>query len=149
MDFGLSDEHSALQDAARQFVERHYPPRQAKEWDKTNTYPHLLLKAMAEIGWFGLAFPAEAGGDGGGPIELAIVTEQLGRASLDIAMCFVGTLIPSLTIFLAVGSSATTLLAGFDGRPRRVWAMVVIDSPVTFFYLFRGDGRAEQSSPDS
>ena len=49
------------------FVERHYPPRQAKEWDKTNTYPHLLLKAMAEIGWFGLAFPAEAGGDGGGP----------------------------------------------------------------------------------
>ncbi len=99
MDFGLSDEHSALQDAARQFVERHCPPRQAKEWDETNTYPHQLMKAMAEIGWFGLAFPAEAGGDGGGPIELAIVTEQLGRASLDIAMCFVGTLIPSLTIF--------------------------------------------------
>ena len=49
MDFGLSDEHSALQDAARQFVERHCPPRQAKEWDETNTHPHQLLKAIAPI----------------------------------------------------------------------------------------------------
>lgn len=99
MDFGLSEEHSALQDAARQFVDRHCPPRQAKEWDETNTYPHQLMKAMAEIGWFGLAFPVEAGGDGGGPMELAIIAEQLGRASLDIAMCYIGTLIPALTVF--------------------------------------------------
>jgi alkylation response protein AidB-like acyl-CoA dehydrogenase len=99
MDFGLSDEHAALQDAARKFVDRHCPPRQAKEWDETNTYPDQLLKAMAEMGWFGLAFPEEAGGDGGGPVELTLIAEQLGRASLDIAMCFIGTLIPALTIF--------------------------------------------------
>ena len=99
MDFGLSDEHAALQDAARKFVDRHCPPRQAKEWDETSTYPGQLFKAMAEMGWYGLAFPEDAGGDGGGPIELAIVAEQLGRASLDIAMCFIGTLIPALTVY--------------------------------------------------
>ena len=99
MDFALSDEHAALQDAARKFVDRHCPPRQAKEWDETSTYPAQLFKAMAEMGWYGLAFPEEAGGEGGGPVELAIVAEQLGRASLDIAMCFIGTLIPALTIY--------------------------------------------------
>ena len=68
MDFGLSAEHAALQDVARQFVDRHCPPRRAKEWDDTNAYPEELFKAMAEMGWFGLPFPEEAGGDNGGPM---------------------------------------------------------------------------------
>jgi alkylation response protein AidB-like acyl-CoA dehydrogenase len=99
MDFDLSPEHAALQAAARQFVDRECPPRQAKEWDEANAYPAELFKAMADVGWFGLAFPVEAGGDGGGAMELTLIAEQLGRASLDIAMCYVGTLIPGLTVY--------------------------------------------------
>ncbi|MET0821315.1 MAG: acyl-CoA dehydrogenase family protein [Aeromicrobium sp.] len=99
MDFGLSDEHAALQQVARQFVDRHCPPTRAKEWDDANAYPAELFKAIADIGWLGLPFPEEAGGDDGGPLELAIIAEQLGRASLDVAMCFIGTLIPSLTVY--------------------------------------------------
>src|SRR5215471_11224645 len=58
---------------------------------------------MAEMGWFALAFgdgdgDGDGGGEGGGPAELAIIAEQLGRSSLDVAMCFIGTLIPALTI---------------------------------------------------
>jgi alkylation response protein AidB-like acyl-CoA dehydrogenase len=99
MDFGLSTEQAALQDVARQFVDRHCPPRQAKEWDETNAYPEELFKSMAEMGWFGLPFPEKAGGADGSPMELAIIAEQLGRASLDVAMCYIGTLIPALTIY--------------------------------------------------
>ena len=104
MDFGLSDEHAALQQTARQFVDRHCPPRLAKEWDETGTYPEHLIKAMAEMGWFALAFgdgdgDGDGGGEGGGPAELAIIAEQLGRSSLDVAMCYIGTLIPSLTVY--------------------------------------------------
>jgi alkylation response protein AidB-like acyl-CoA dehydrogenase len=103
VDFGLSDEHAALQETARSFVDRHCPPWQAKEWDETGMFPEHLIKAMADLGWFALAFPdgEDGGGDDGaegGPVELAIIAEQLGRASLDVAMCFVGTLIPALTI---------------------------------------------------
>lgn len=98
MDFGLSEEHAALQDAARRFVDNECPPRQAKEWDETSAYPAQLFKAMADAGWFGLAFPEADGGDGGGPVELTLVAEQLGRASLDVTMSFIGTLIPALTI---------------------------------------------------
>ena len=101
MDFGLSDEHAALAATARAFVDRHCPPALAKEWDETGFFPEHLIKAMAEMGWFALAFPGEQDGDGGegGPAELAIIAEQLGRSSLDVAMCFIGTLIPALTIY--------------------------------------------------
>lgn len=99
MDFGLSAEQAALQEVARQFVDRHCPPRQAKEWDEAAVYPADLFKAIADIGWLGLPFPAAAGGDGGGAVELALIAEQLGRASLDIAMCYIGSLIPGLTVY--------------------------------------------------
>ncbi|GAC1405918.1 MAG: acyl-CoA dehydrogenase family protein [Mycobacterium sp.] len=99
MDFGLSAEHRALQDVARQFVERHCPATQAKEWDEASAYPAELFKAMAEMGWIGLPFPEEAGGDDGSPMELTIIAEQLGAASLDIAMCYIGSLIPALTVY--------------------------------------------------
>jgi alkylation response protein AidB-like acyl-CoA dehydrogenase len=99
MDFGLSPEHAALQGVARQFVERHCPPVQAKEWDEASAYPADLFKAMAAMGWIGLPFPAEAGGDDGSPMELTIIAEQLGAASLDIAMCYIGSLIPALTVY--------------------------------------------------
>jgi alkylation response protein AidB-like acyl-CoA dehydrogenase len=99
MDFGLSAEHTALQSVARQFVERHCPAVQAKEWDEAGAYPAELFKAMAAMGWIGLPFPAEAGGDDGSPMELTIIAEQLGAASLDIAMCYIGSLIPALTVY--------------------------------------------------
>jgi len=106
VDFGLSDEHAALQQTARAFVDRHCPPRLAMEWDEAGTFPEHLIKAMADLGWFALAFPdgdadgsgSESDGGEGGPAELAIIAEQLGRSSLDVAMCFIGTLIPALTI---------------------------------------------------
>src|ERR1700712_1372509 len=99
MDFGLSPEHAALQDVARQFVERHCPAVQAKEGDEQGAYPAELFKAMAAMGWIGLPSPAEAGGDDGSPMELTIIAEQLGAASLDIAMCYIGSLIPALTVY--------------------------------------------------
>ena len=99
MDFELSPEQQALQKVAGQFVDRQCPPAQAKRWDEENAYPAELFKSMAEMGWFALPFPAALGGDDGGPIEMVLLAEQLGRASLDVAMCYIGTLIPALTVF--------------------------------------------------
>ena len=99
MDFDLSEEQQALQKVAGQFVERQCPPEQAKRWDEENAYPEGLFKSMAEMGWFALPFPAQWGGDDGGPMEMVLIAEQLGRSSLDVAMCYIGTLIPALTVF--------------------------------------------------
>ncbi|ONH55591.1 acyl-CoA dehydrogenase [Frankia sp. CcI49] len=98
MDFGLTDEQSLLQKTAREFVTRTCPPERAKEWDESDTYPVELFTAMADLGWLSLPFPESIGGAEGGITELCILAEELGRASLDVAMCYAGTFIPGLTL---------------------------------------------------
>ncbi|OHV44635.1 acyl-CoA dehydrogenase [Pseudofrankia sp. BMG5.36] len=105
MDFGLTDEQRLLRETAREFVAKVCPPERAKAWDEAGTYPAELFTAMAELGWLSLPFPAALGGDDGGIVELCLLAEELGRASLDIAMCYAGTFIPGLTL-LRWGSAA-------------------------------------------
>jgi alkylation response protein AidB-like acyl-CoA dehydrogenase len=99
VDFGLTDEQEMLRTTAREFVADVCPAERAKEWDEQSTVPPELFKGMAEMGWFALPFAEEDGGDGGGPLELILIAEELGRASFDVAMCYIGVLIPGLTVF--------------------------------------------------
>jgi len=98
VDFGLSDEQQLLQETARRVVDEVCPPARAKEWDEHHHYPAELFRAFADLGWTSLAFPENEGGAGGGAAELAIITEELGRASLDIAQCFCLTLQAGLVL---------------------------------------------------
>ncbi len=83
---------------AQAFVRNVCPPEVAKQWDDDHHYPPELFEAFAEMGWFGLPFTTEVGGGGGTAIELAVVAEELGRSSLDIAQCFILTLMAGLVI---------------------------------------------------
>ncbi len=98
MDFGLTDEQALLQETARRFVREVCPPQRAKLWDETHHYPEELFRGFAEMGWFALPFPEVDGGGDGGAVELAILTEELGRASLDVAQCFCLTLQAGLLV---------------------------------------------------
>ncbi len=99
MDFGFTEEQEMLRATARQFVADVCPAERAKEWDEESAVPPELFKGMAELGWFSLPFAEEDGGDGGGPVELILIAEELGRASFDVAMCYIGVLIPGITVF--------------------------------------------------
>lgn len=99
MDFGLTDEQELLRQTARQFVADVCPAEQAKEWDEQSAVPPELFTGMADLGWFALPFAEDEGGDGGGPLELIVIAEELGRASFDVAMCYIGVLIPGITVF--------------------------------------------------
>ncbi len=94
MDFELSPEQRLLQETARSFVDGYIPPRTAKEWDESHHPPTELLRKMGELGWFAVAFSKADGGLGGTALDTAVIAEQLGRASLDVAMVFLGCLIP-------------------------------------------------------
>jgi alkylation response protein AidB-like acyl-CoA dehydrogenase len=99
MDFSLSDEQELLRSTVGDLVARTCPPEVAKTWDDESTPPDALQKALAAMDLFGLPFPPEFGGSGASPLELVLVAEQLGHASLDIAMCYSGRLIPTLAIY--------------------------------------------------
>ncbi len=105
MDFGLTEEQEMLRATARQFVADVCPAERAKEWDEESAVPPELFKGMADLGWFSLPFAEADGGDGGGPVELILIAEELGRASFDVAMCYIGVLIPGITVF-SWGSAA-------------------------------------------
>jgi alkylation response protein AidB-like acyl-CoA dehydrogenase len=98
MDFGLTDEQEMLRDTARRFVDDVCPPERAKAWDEAHHYPAELFRGFADLGWIELGFREEDGGAGGGAADLAIVTEELGRASLDVAQCFCLTLQAGLVL---------------------------------------------------
>ena len=74
---------------------------------------------------FGLPFPVEFGGAGATPTELVIVAEQLGHASLDVAMCYSGRLIPTLGIYEWGTDEQRTRLAPEITSGRRNYAVAI------------------------
>jgi butyryl-CoA dehydrogenase len=78
MDFGLSEEHLAIQEVAREFTEKKILPR-AAEFDQTGKMDFNLIREMGEAGFLGATIPEEYGGTGLDMLAYAIISEELGR----------------------------------------------------------------------
>jgi alkylation response protein AidB-like acyl-CoA dehydrogenase len=79
MDFRLDQDQLALQGAARDFLSKEVTSTVVRSaFESPDGDAPELHKKMAELGWLGIAVPEEHGGVGYGPIEQAVVCEQLG-----------------------------------------------------------------------
>ena len=83
--FELSEEYQDLSDTVRDFADTVVAPVSAKH-DEEHSFPYDVVKQMAEMGLFGLAFPEEFGGMGGDYFALALALEQLGRVDQSVAI---------------------------------------------------------------
>ena len=72
----LSDDHRAVQDAVRQFVQAEIAPH-AAAWDKSHQFPAAQLKGLAALGCYGVAVPCELGGAGLDYLALAVILEEI------------------------------------------------------------------------
>jgi len=72
----LSEDHLAVQDAVRAFVQAEITPH-AAAWDKGHTFPRDALRGLAELGCYGVAVPAEDGGAGLDYLALAVILEEV------------------------------------------------------------------------
>ena len=80
----VTPEHEFIRRSVREFVEAEIKPI-ANDLDRQNKeIPEHILKQMAELGYFGVIFPAEEGGMGLDYISMAIVTEELSRGWLSV-----------------------------------------------------------------
>ena len=80
MDFQFSDEQQSLQDSVKRFCEREYPFEKRQTLLRNEDgFDRAHWAAFAELGWLGAGLSEDEGGFGGGPIENAIILEQLGR----------------------------------------------------------------------
>jgi alkylation response protein AidB-like acyl-CoA dehydrogenase len=84
MDFALTADQQATQDLFRRFADEQIAPR-AQEVDEAAEFPRELFAKVAELGFFGMRYPAEAGGSGHDVVSYCLAVEELARASLSVA----------------------------------------------------------------
>lgn len=110
MEFDLSKPQKLLQQSARDFFARECPPPRVRELMATDTALHPeLWGAVADQGWLGIHLDESCGGLGLGPVELAVVAEEMGRA------CFPGPFLGTLW--------AATLAAAAGGKRKHAEAL--------------------------
>lgn len=72
----LSEDHRAVQDAVRAFVQDQITPF-AAEWDKSHQFPAEALKGLAALGCYGVAVPTDYDGAGLDYLALAVILEEI------------------------------------------------------------------------
>ncbi|MEA2418788.1 MAG: acyl-CoA dehydrogenase [Thermoleophilaceae bacterium] len=72
----FTDEHQQLREAIRRFVATELRPHVA-EWEDAEWFPNEVFTRMAELGYLGLKYPEQYGGEGGDYVHDAVLTEEL------------------------------------------------------------------------
>ena len=72
----LSEDHIAVQDAVRTYVQDRIAPNAAR-WDKEHHFPKAELKGLAALGCYGVAVPTEWDGAGLDYLALAVILEEV------------------------------------------------------------------------
>lgn len=79
MDFGYSDEQTALRDLAKQILEDHCSHEKLKTIEREpDWFARDAWAALAQASLLGVAIPESCGGSGLGLVELALLLEQVG-----------------------------------------------------------------------
>ncbi|MDT4937738.1 MAG: short-chain 2-methylacyl-CoA dehydrogenase [Pseudonocardiales bacterium] len=83
--FELSEEHETFRKVVREFAEVEIAPHVA-QWDRDHHLPLEIVRAMGDLGLFGLAAPEEFGGSGGDLTTLCVAIEEIGRIDQSIGV---------------------------------------------------------------
>ncbi|HYD27321.1 isobutyryl-CoA dehydrogenase [Brevundimonas sp.] len=130
MDFALTDDQRAIQDAARAFAEAELAPHSA-EWDETKHFPVDVMKHAAEMGFCGIYTGEEHGGMALGRVEAAVIFEELSRGDVSTAA------------FISIHNMATWMIDKFGSdelRARYVPSLVSMQKIASYCLTEPGSG---------
>lgn len=100
----FNEEHAMFREALRAFVEKELRPH-ADEWEDAGIFPTELFRTFGKLGYLGLRFPEEYGGQGLDYWYTAILCEEIVRShSLGIG---VGLLVQSEMATSVIGKYGT------------------------------------------
>jgi len=116
MDFGFSPEQDMLRQTARAFLAENCPTAVVRQLlEDERGYKPELWKDMADLGWLGLAFPEEYGGQGLGFVDLTVILEEMGAV-----------LLPS-PFFASVLLAGQTMLIGGSEAQKKTYLPKIAD----------------------
>jgi len=130
MDFALTEDQRAIQDAARAFAEAELAPHSA-EWDETKHFPVDVMRQAAEMGFCGIYTGEEHGGMALGRVESAVIFEELSRGDVSTAA------------FISIHNMATWMIDSVGSaelRARYVPALVSMDKIASYCLTEPGSG---------
>ncbi|MER7004817.1 acyl-CoA dehydrogenase family protein [Dactylosporangium sp. NPDC000555] len=84
MDFEPSEAQRRFRTEVRQFLAELPPATSAAVHDSGTLHSWSVHRAMAERGWLAAAWPADQGGQGRDPFEMATLNEEFARAGIPI-----------------------------------------------------------------
>jgi short-chain 2-methylacyl-CoA dehydrogenase len=110
VDLSLSEEQAAFQRLVREFAEGVVAPNAAAT-DEREAFPLETVRAMGELGLFGIPFPEEVGGQGGDLLMFCLALEEIGRYDSSVA----------ITLEAAVGLAANPLFRYGTAEQHERW----------------------------
>ncbi|MDB5475623.1 MAG: acyl-CoA dehydrogenase [Phenylobacterium sp.] len=106
MDFSLTDDQRAIEDAARAFAQAELAPHSAR-WDAEKHFPVDVLRKAAELGFAGLYVAEDVGGSALARLDASIVFEQLSYGDVSTAA------------FISIHNMASWMIDRFAGDELR------------------------------
>lgn len=130
MDFALTDDQRAIQEAARAFSDAELAPNSAR-WDEDKHFPVDVMRRAAEMGFCGIYAAEERGGMALGRVEAALIFEELSRGDVTTAA------------FLSIHNMVTWVIDRFGSeelRNRFVPSLVTMDKIASYCLTEPGSG---------
>jgi alkylation response protein AidB-like acyl-CoA dehydrogenase len=131
VNFDFSDDQKQLADQARRFLRERAGLKATRAVLDNDAVSHdaALWKAVADMGWLGVAIPEEHGGAGLGRLELCLLAEEMGRALAPIPF--------SSTVYCL---TEALLLAGSADQQLRLLPKIAAGELIGAFAVSEGPG---------
>jgi len=84
MNFELTGQQTAVRDTFARFCDQRIAP-QAAALDEAHAFPRALFKELADLGFFGMRYPENAGGTGMALTEFCLALAEIARGSMSLA----------------------------------------------------------------
>lgn len=131
MNFDFSEDQKSLRDEARRFLaDKAGPASTRRVLDAPDvSFDQQLWRAMADMGWIGVAIPESYGGTGLGRLEACVLAEEIGRAVAPVPY--------SSTVYFF---AEAVMLAGGDAQKQALLPGVAGGGVIGCFALSEGPG---------
>jgi len=87
MNFDLTEEQKEIQKAADEFAKGEFDKEVILELERNHQFPFAFLKKACQLGFIGIHYPEEYGGQGYGILENALIVEAFCRRDSGVGVC--------------------------------------------------------------
>ena len=105
MNFDLTEEQKGIQKATEEFAKGEFDKEVILDLERNHQFPFVILKKACQLGFIGIHYPEEYGGQGYGILENALIVEAFCRKDSGIGVCL-GIANFSSEIILRFGNDA-------------------------------------------